>query len=145
MEVLNEPRAFAVPCDAERSGHDLADDASDVVAIFVRSHAIGRVGVVHDEVDDLAGRLEEGIGCLSNPDAELLLDGREEFFECPGHPISRGAWWGERWHGVDGWVLACERVIALECRRSRGGEQPLCNRRCRRLPLESVFTKHDRP
>ena len=47
------------------------------------------VGVVDDEVDHRAGRLEM-TSCVADRDAELLLDGGEEFVECPTHRRAHG-------------------------------------------------------
>ena len=54
----DEARIFAVASDAERARHDFADDSRDVIAILVVVHSVRRFGVLDDEIDDLAGRLE---------------------------------------------------------------------------------------
>src|SRR5262249_28364161 len=88
VQVLNEPGALGIPCDAERARHDLADDAGDVLAIFIGRHAVQWLRIVDDEIDDRARRFEIARVRIADGNAELVLDCRKELLQCPAHRVS---------------------------------------------------------
>lgn len=85
MQVFEETRVFTVSGDAERLGHQLADDRGNMVAMLLRTHSVKRGSFSGDIIDDVAGRDQRVMVRTANIDAKFLIDAGKEFHEWTAH------------------------------------------------------------
>src|SRR6185436_5601362 len=89
VEILDEPLVFAVACDTKCAGHELADDGRYMIPMLVVGHAVGRLAVIDDEIDDRTRSVEIAVIGAGDLDIELLFNIGKELVEGPAHSWMR--------------------------------------------------------